>query len=103
MTSLTNAEKRKEWMDCLAFLDNRTNWVTEEMFHVCELEALRRYPDPYESTIVTTEHDDQWRILDGKVQTRDLHSIEWYTMQTLTPSDLMAFGEIAQKYYERPK
>lgn len=93
MTNLSNAEKRAIWMECWDWVESMSEWEYDDG----QQEALRRYPDPKEPTIVTTEHGEQWRVAEGKVQTREKADQKWYTMQTLTVSDLLALYELAQE------
>lgn len=92
-SSLTNAEKRAEWLNCYS-------WVIQASHQFLMLdvqaEALRRYPDPKETTIATMETGHQYRIHDGHVDFRPSPNDDWYHGGGFTISDCLSLGEIAQ-------
>lgn len=104
-SSLTNAEKRYTEADMLeaqkkAFFEGgqwRSRGIGDFVSTVeYKAEIRRRYPDPKEPTVVTTERGDRIKIVDGKVLIECGNNREAWAPMTFSPSDLIALGEIAQ-------
>lgn len=105
MSDLSNAEKRyteKEMIEAQrkSFAASY-EWVLTKNYTspaVIEREALRRYPDPKEPTIVTTEEGWQYRIVEGQIEQRVGPDVLWLPYKRFTVSDILTLAEIAQEY-----
>lgn len=109
MTPLTNAEKREIFTEGAWLLHSRYNSFTPypETREYVEKEALRRYPDPYEPTILSADDGRvQLRIhpKDGQLQTKFPADSYWVDLPSFWTASLCAsLGEIAHEYSERAK
>lgn len=104
MTDLSNAEKRAIWEDCYAWVQSQKVIYPQDP----ALEALRRYPDPKEPTIVTDLDGVQYSFRRTPQGNTMLHQrqgsgVEKWEMtvslsyRILTPSFILALAEIAQE------
>lgn len=99
--------QREGFMACAQWLDGADHIINAVAVNE-ELE--RRYPYPYEPTVVRLSDGRNYRIGASGVLKREISTGlalgQWQAAIAhvpTTPSDLVSLGQIAQEYYERTK